>query len=539
MNKKSLYHIIALIFLVISTQINAADKNEAIFNKVSKSYLLLPDGSQQMRVVKELTIFTHTAMNGTYGESFITYNPLYQELTINKSYTKQKDGNIVETPANAFVPVLPRGAADAPEYNYLKEMVVVHTGLELGATIYLDYTITTKKGYLNGIDLFEIVMESSPVKDYTLTVTIPKEKTLNYLSINSQYKPTTKEEANNKSYIWNIKNIPASSKSQWVSIQSGGIKVISANTYITPKEMVPNTDTFKSGTEYKNALATLNGWLKERGNNNIVASTMSIIKERFQLIPLNFKEVGFSMRSFEEIFNSAYGTEAELTFLAKTLMEENGVKCDVIMCYPTLTAKALSLSSISEFLISTDVADNEIVSVKKDKEEIKYIENKFISFCSANSGEMVDNLIFPERAINCNTNISLSEENLTSLEGGYYIFNFPSEKNSLFNHYGFKTLNTQRTENILLPYPISESYSYTINISPYSLSTNKSSVLTKVSNKVGEVEISIINGKNGTITITKKININTMLITPTLYKDFRNLSIEWYNENNNKLLFKK
>lgn len=51
-----------------------------------------------MRVYKELTLFTHAAMNGLYGESFIVYNPAYQELKIHESYTRQKDGKIVKTP---------------------------------------------------------------------------------------------------------------------------------------------------------------------------------------------------------------------------------------------------------------------------------------------------------------------------------------------------------------------------------------------------------------------------------------------------------
>ena len=59
----------------------------------------------------ELTLFTHAAMNGLYGESFIVYNPAYQELKIHESYTRQKDGKIVKTPENAFVEVLPAAAA--------------------------------------------------------------------------------------------------------------------------------------------------------------------------------------------------------------------------------------------------------------------------------------------------------------------------------------------------------------------------------------------------------------------------------------------
>ena len=132
-----------LCMLLMTTTVYGA--SEAEYKKLAKTWTLNADGSQEFRYDMELTLFTHTAMNGTYGESFIVYNPQYQELKINSSYTKQKDGTIIKTPDNAFVEVLPRNAADAPAYNHLKEMVVVHTGLELGATIYLDYTVTSNQ----------------------------------------------------------------------------------------------------------------------------------------------------------------------------------------------------------------------------------------------------------------------------------------------------------------------------------------------------------------------------------------------------------
>ena len=156
-----------LCMLLMTTTVFGA--SEAEYKKLAKTWTLNADGSQKFRYKMELTLFTHTAMNGTYGESFIVYNPQYQELKINSSYTKQKDGTIIKTPDNAFVEVLPRNAADAPAYNHLKEMVVVHTGLELGATIYLDYTVTSKPGYLPEVDIFEELLQSSPVKEYTLS----------------------------------------------------------------------------------------------------------------------------------------------------------------------------------------------------------------------------------------------------------------------------------------------------------------------------------------------------------------------------------
>ena len=59
----------------------------------------------------------------------------------------------MKTPENALLEVLPSAAADALAYNGLKEMVVVHTGLELGATIYLDYSVDPRPGYLPDLDV--------------------------------------------------------------------------------------------------------------------------------------------------------------------------------------------------------------------------------------------------------------------------------------------------------------------------------------------------------------------------------------------------
>ena len=102
---------------------------EAEYKKLSKSYTLHADNSQEFRYAMELTLLTHTAMNSTYGETFIVYDPKIQELKINEAYTRQKDGKIVRLPDNALVEVLPSAAVDAPAFNHLKEMVIVHTGL--------------------------------------------------------------------------------------------------------------------------------------------------------------------------------------------------------------------------------------------------------------------------------------------------------------------------------------------------------------------------------------------------------------------------
>lgn len=172
---KTLSIYIGIIGMLLLAVLPAKAASEAEFRKLSKTYTLRADGSQEVRVQKELTLFTHAAMNSLYGETFIVYNPDFQKLEIHESYTRQKDGNVIKTPANALVEVLPSAAANAPAYNRLKEMVVVHTGLELGATIVLDYSIVSKAGYLPELDVCCPVKELSPIKEYTFRLNVPAE----------------------------------------------------------------------------------------------------------------------------------------------------------------------------------------------------------------------------------------------------------------------------------------------------------------------------------------------------------------------------
>ena len=113
-----IYTLLLLCLFALTLPVTA---REAEFKKIKESWTLQADGTQVYRQSKVLTLYTHTAMNRTYGESFITYDPRYQTLQIHESYTRQKDGNIVKTPANALVEVLPSAAANAPAFNALRE----------------------------------------------------------------------------------------------------------------------------------------------------------------------------------------------------------------------------------------------------------------------------------------------------------------------------------------------------------------------------------------------------------------------------------
>ena len=152
----------------------AGPKYDAIYHLISKSYTLNKDGSMDYRYRKELQLFSKAAFD-TYGETLIWYNPEYQTLTINESYTIRKDGSKVQTPKNAFNPSLPFACENCERFNGIREMVVTHTALEYDATIVLDYTIHTKQPFMQELMERVELYEDEPIDQYEVSVSVPED----------------------------------------------------------------------------------------------------------------------------------------------------------------------------------------------------------------------------------------------------------------------------------------------------------------------------------------------------------------------------
>lgn len=60
--------------------------------KITKEYQLNDDGSINFHYSKNIKLQRYYAINYHYGETMIVYNPEYQKLKINHSYTIMSDG---------------------------------------------------------------------------------------------------------------------------------------------------------------------------------------------------------------------------------------------------------------------------------------------------------------------------------------------------------------------------------------------------------------------------------------------------------------
>ena len=205
---KRIIIIVTIICTALSVLAKAPEK-DAVYHLISESYTLNTDGSTEFRKRMELQIFTRMTFD-EFGETFITYNPDFQELIINEAYTIRKDGSKVETPANAFNPMLPESCTKCERLNGIRTMVVTHTALEYDAVIVLDYTIRSKNFFFQELMEKVDLLKEVPVEKYVVSVTTPDYKPAKFL-LNGENLSYTTTESKDKDFattVYTFTNLP-------------------------------------------------------------------------------------------------------------------------------------------------------------------------------------------------------------------------------------------------------------------------------------------------------------------------------------------
>lgn len=514
---KKIYYLYVCVGVLLLSVLPVKAASEAEFGKLVKTYTLRGDGSQEMRVYKELTLFTHTAMNGLYGESFIVYNPEFQELKIHESYTRQKDGTVIKTPENAFVEVLPSAAADAPAYNGLKEMVIVHTGLELGATICLDYSVVTRSGYLPALDVCTQVEEYAPIKEYTCRISVPESKPLHYVLANSDAAPAVKIENGNKTVTWTLKNVPAYYPTESEPALSGNVQVLLANTYASVADALNVLRTQFGASEEEEVMALARKLLEGKKENEKEASLNDYVYG-LGTCGLSLEHTGYRLRPAAEVIRTAYGTKAEKMNLLAGLRKAAGLPAEVKAAYMVKADDhCLGLNAVTElFLESSMIAD------KQGFQPVLTLDGRKVILETGKPVYKMDTLTVTSGAGE-------------ALAGGYRLIALPcAEEGIAMNGYGHG--NSVCKTNVLLPRKVNETYVCIVTV-PADMRICALPETKEITNTVGKLRITV-KTTDGKTEVIRSLKLDKQMITPAEYGDFRRLMTEWENSNNTTLLLK-
>lgn len=541
---KTLSIYIGILGMLLLAVLPVKAESEAEFRKLSKTYTLRADGSQELRVQKELTLFTHAAMNGLYGETFIVYDPEFQELTIHESYTRQKDGTVIKTPSNALVEVLPSSAANAPAYNHLKEMVVVHTGLELGATIYLDYSIVSKAGYLPELDVCCPVKELSPVKEFIFRLNVPAGKSVRYELLNASAKPVIAQGNGMKSFIWTLKDVaprpyayPSGRGNLGLvqAVASGMMPVFVASTwpgyteavkYLQKQFAVGNT----SVVEGKVAELTQGLEGNPQAMRNAIANYMAGL---YQLGHCNvsLQDAGYRLRPASEVITSAYGTQAELVNLDVTLQRAAGLEAEVAVCAlrPSVDGNR-GLATVMSLVCQSKKMPEKVALTGTEEACLQ----PFMTVTDLQGKKLMLESYLGAKEVRTTDTLEVKSDKLQELADGWGIvpLSDPTPVRSLYAYAG----NTSISEKILLPRTVDCALETIVRLPEgmkWSGHADK-----EISNACGKVVFSYKAVKGG-VKVTRSIRIDRQLQTPANYKELYALLSEWRDTNNHTLVVKK
>lgn len=541
---KTLSIYIGILGMLLLAVLPVKAESEAEFRKLSKTYTLRADGSQELRVQKELTLFTHAAMNGLYGETFIVYDPEFQELTIHESYTRQKDGTVIKTPSNALVEVLPSSAANAPAYNHLKEMVVVHTGLELGATIYLDYSIVSKAGYLPELDVCCPVKELSPVKEFIFRLSVPAGKSVRYELLNASAKPVIAQGNGMKSFIWTLKDVaprpyayPSGRGNLGLvqAVASGMMPVFVASTwpgyteavkYLQKQFAVGNT----SVVEGKVAELTQGLEGNPQAMRNAIANYMAGL---YQLGHCNvsLQDAGYRLRPASEVITSAYGTQAELVNLDVTLQRAAGLEAEVAVCAlrPSVDGNR-GLATVMSLVCQSKKMPEKVALTGTEEACLQ----PFMTITDLQGKKLMLESYLGAKEVRTTDTLEVKSDKLQELADGWGIvpLSDPTPVRSLYAYAG----NTSISEKILLPRTVDCALETIVRLPEgmkWSGHADK-----EISNACGKVVFSYKAVKGG-VKVTRSIRIDRQLQTPANYKELYALLSEWRDTNNHTLVVKK
>lgn len=382
---------IIVLLTISSLAFSQNEKADAEFLLVKKEYTLNQDGSVDYHYTKELKLLSHYSFHRLYGETFIVYNTEFQTLKINEAYTIMADGKKVVTPQNAFNEVLPSFSNNSPAYNHIREMVVTHTGLEIGTVIHLDYTIHSKSDFYTELMFDETLTEASPVEKLEIRVNVPESKTLKYKLLNIAGEPAVSNENNLKAYVWKFADLPANSKDSYQlkgHLDAPRLLASTAYDFKSAYSDFVNQESFnfKTGDCMEKCLKETS--CSKTDQLSVVLDLQKIVANDLNNLNIPSKYTGFKFRSPSETWKSNQGTQLEKVMLLCALYKKSNIKASPVVIIPNTMYDSLfgNLATFTKFavlvepegsnkmLISADKADKQCIGFQQYEKTIVVLD---------------------------------------------------------------------------------------------------------------------------------------------------------------------
>jgi len=594
-------YILILISLFISGSVLAQEKGDAVFNKVVHEYTLKTDGSSEYREYKEVKLLSHMAFHRLYGETFVIYDPLYQELVIKEAYTVMADGRRVDVPKNAFNEVLPRAASHAAPYNHLREMVITHTGLEVGATVFLDYTIKTKAGYYPAFMGEELIKDIVPVKSKEVIIHIPADQELHYKMLNLRTSPEITIGKGINTYTFTFASVSAYA-SEWGTKSELLPRLFFSSAKDLERAYFPfvgqDAFTFQLTPDMAKAISMIKEGKEDDLEVALAIHKMVVNEIGTWNLPLQY--TGFKCRTPAEVWKSNAGTHLEKNILLATLLNGAELRSVPVAIIPEkyYDRKVGSLFMFKDFAVQLKTADGGEIylsATQQQKQDLAFklqgkkmliLDGAIESLRTYDPTAVRTEIIYEGKLVNgeneklkgklnikligaANPYFSLLHDTAYAkkyAEGaqevklrrlnpdesefdievvmknviqqyGEYVFMDLPASAGGISSWGYSYIESERKTSIHLKELISEKYEYEIEVPEGYILVSPEAYI-NIQNDIGHLEINI-QQKGNSIHTMHSIQINKAVVDYGEYDAFNDIWNAWMNTKLNQLVLKK
>ena len=316
------------IFIIVAATLFGAaayaQNPDAVYTLLKQEWTVNADGTSDYHYRHEVQILRNRALTAyaDKGETFVVYNPDLEELTVNEVYTIQKDGTRVSMPQNAFIYQLPSNCADCGRFNHMRELAMVHTGMEIGCTVVVDYTIHRHYNLIN--QTIELVKDC-PVKRWEVNIRVPEGQELN-TNLNNP-KVLAVEPTENKS-------------SHSYSLQADNVPQQFADSYLpTRAELYPTLHFYNGVPEYQpqfdraglpEADNVANQLLASSNDRENVVAVRNYVVDNIHLNDIDPEHLGYRHATALEVWNTGCGTATDKAVLLAAMLNQLGYQARVL-----------------------------------------------------------------------------------------------------------------------------------------------------------------------------------------------------------------
>ena len=377
------YKILLITIAIFSSMVTLAQelKSDAVYLELTKEYTLNKDGSLSYHYNHKLLINSYYAFHNLYGEDFIVYDPAFQKLKINRSVTTMADGKQVASPDNALNELLPGFAANVPAWNRLREMVVTHTALERGATIDVDYQLTSAKGYTPALMGNEQLMMNSPVNKLTFIIHVPSGASFNYEQYNISAKSTVIKQGGKTTYTWTLVDLAAALRENFrPQEQQNRPRIV----FVASVKALDAMAGFASQEAFK---CESSAGIKEdaadivKGIDNPLLKVLKLqekVTSELNTWQVPLQNSGYKLRNAAATWQSNGGTEAEKAVLLTAMLRSQNIQAEpvAIVAERFYNKKTASPALIEHTLVKVSIQGMEPIflsPIQPEQQDLRFM----------------------------------------------------------------------------------------------------------------------------------------------------------------------